>query len=108
MQDQKINIAIGRSAKSKIWKNSSMLWSDFVERLKTPHHTNETYKEFIASNKEEQLNIKDVGGYVGGYLRGGKRNPENVVHRQVATLDIDFAHIDFWDDFTLQFYRMQL
>ena len=39
MQDQKINIAIGRSAKSKIWKNSSMLWSEFVERLKTPHHT---------------------------------------------------------------------
>ena len=103
MLNQKINIAIGRSAKSKIWKNSSMLWSEFVEKLKTPHHTNETYKEFIASNKEEQLNIKDVGGYVGGYLRGGKRNPENVVHRQLATLDIDFAHIDFWDDFTLQF-----
>ena len=26
MQDQKINIAIGRSAKSKIWKNSAMLF----------------------------------------------------------------------------------
>ncbi len=103
MLNQKITIAAGRSAKSKIWKNTQMLWSEFVDRLREPHHTNETFKEFISATKEEQLHIKDVGGYVGGYLRGGKRNPENVVHRQVATLDIDFAHLDFWDDFTLNF-----
>jgi predicted P-loop ATPase len=80
-----------------------MLWSELASKLSEEHKTNETYKEFMSSNKEEQSKIKDVGGYVGGYLRGGKRNPENIVHRQVATLDIDFAHLDFWDDFTLQF-----
>jgi predicted P-loop ATPase len=103
MEDQTINIATGMSAKSRKWNNKSMLWSDFAAKLSQEHKTNETYKEFMASTKEEQSKIKDVGGYVGGYLRGGKRNPENVMHRQVATLDIDFAHLDFWEDFTFQF-----
>jgi predicted P-loop ATPase len=101
--DGTINLATGMSAKSKIWKNKKMLWSDYVARLLEENKTNETYKEFISATKEEQSKIKDVGGYVGGYLRGGKRNPENVVHRQIMTLDIDFAHLDFWDDFCMQF-----
>lgn len=101
--DGQINIAIGMSAKSKIWKNKKMLWSDFAARLSEEHKTNETYKEFLAATKEERFKIKDVGGYVGGYLRNGRRNPENVVHRQIMTLDIDFAHTDFWDDFCMQF-----
>lgn len=101
--DGHLDVAIGRSAISKIWKNKKMLFSEFASRLSEENKTNETYKEFIASNKEEQSKIKDVGGYVGGYLRNGRRNPKNVVHRQIMTLDIDFAHLDFWDDFCLQF-----
>lgn len=101
--DGKINIAVGRSSESKLWKNKSFLYSDFVKKISENTVTNETYKEFISSNKQEQGKIKDVGGYVGGYLRNGRRNPKNVVHRQILTLDIDFAHLDFWVDFTLQF-----
>jgi putative DNA primase/helicase len=101
--DGKINIAIGRSAESKLWKNKTFLFSDFVKRISETQVTNETHKEFIASTKQEQGKIKDVGGYVGGYLRNGRRNPKNVVHRQLLTLDIDFAHLDFWADFILQF-----
>jgi len=101
--DDKIDIAIGMSARSKIWKNKKMLFSEFAQRLSEGNRTNETYKEYISSSKQEQSKIKDVGGYVGGYLRNGRRNPKNVVHRQILTLDIDFAHLDFWDDFTLQF-----
>jgi len=101
--DGKIDIAVGRTAASLVWSNKKMLYSQFVDKLREPHHTNETYKEFISANKAEQGKIKDVGGYVGGYLRAGKRSPANVVHRQIATLDIDFAHLGFWDDFTMQF-----
>lgn len=101
--DGSIDIAIGKSAKSKVWKNTKIQYSEFVRRLSRENKTNETYKEFISANKEEQGYIKDVGGYVGGYLRNGKRSPKNVVHRQILTLDIDFAHITFWDDFCLQF-----
>lgn len=101
--DGQINIATGMSAKSKIWKNKKMMFSEFSNKIAEEHKTNETLKEFMAATKEDQTKIKDVGGYVGGYLRAGKRNPENVVHRQLMTLDIDFAHLEFWDDFTLQF-----
>jgi len=101
--DGQIDIAVGMSARSKIWKNKKMLFSEFAKRLSEETRTTETYKEYISATKEEQSKIKDVGGYVGGYLRAGRRSPKNVVHRQIITLDIDFAHIDFWEDFTLQY-----
>lgn len=101
--DGTLNIAVGMNAKSKIWKNTKYTWSKFVDKLRAGHKTNETFKEYMKATKDEQSKIKDVGGYVGGYLRNGRRKPENVVHRQLMTLDIDFAHKHFWDDFLLQF-----
>lgn len=99
--DGELNIATGLGAKSKIWKNKKWQWSEFVARIKEVVVTGETLKEYLNAQKEEQLKIKDVGGYVGGYLRAGRRKPENVVNRQLITLDIDFAHMSFWDDFSL-------
>lgn len=101
--DGEFDLAVGMSAKSKIWKNKKVKWSDFVARLSEEHKTNETLKEFLSAPREEQSKIKDVGGYVGGYLKNGRRKPENVVHRQLLTLDIDFAHKDFWEDYILLF-----
>lgn len=98
--DGQINIAAGLSAGSKKWKNEEISWSEMVQRLSESRQTNESFKEYIAANKAEQLKIKDVGGYVGGYLSNGKRGINNVGFRQVITLDIDFAHSSFWDDFT--------
>jgi predicted P-loop ATPase len=98
-----IDIAIGLSVRSKTWKNQKIKWEDLRDKLLKEHKTSETYKQFITASKQDQLTIKDVGGYVGGYLRQGRRKPENVVHRQLLTLDIDNAHNNFWDLFTLQF-----
>lgn len=106
--DGQLSIATGMSARSKIWKNKKYHWSEFVKRLSKEHKTTETFKEFLAATKQEQGKIKDVGGYVGGHLRSGRRKPANVVYRQVITLDIDFAHKDFWDDFLLQFENAAL
>jgi hypothetical protein len=101
--DGQLDIAVGMSAGSKVWKNRKMLWSDFLKKLSEATVTNETFKEFISATKAEQHKIKDVGGYVGGYLRNGKRTISSVVHRQILTLDIDFAHINLWDDFCMLF-----
>ena len=101
--DGTLDIATGATAGSKVWKNKKMLWSDFLKRIAEPVRTSETFKEFISTTKQEQHRIKDVGGYVGGYLRGGKRTLTSVLHRQLLTLDIDFAHINLWDDFTMLF-----
>lgn len=101
MHDIKLAIATGKSANSKLWKNSSMLWSEFCDRLRESVQTRETLKEFIQATKDDQKNIKDVGGYVGGYLRNGKRSPSSVVERSVLTLDVDFANTDFFEDFKM-------
>ena len=101
--DDILCIATGMSARTLTWKNTEIKWSKLAERLLTENKTNETYKEYIGAKKEEQSKIKDVGGYVGGYLSGGKRSPKNVVYRQLITLDIDFAYNDFWDDFRMIF-----
>lgn len=102
--DGLIDVAFGVSVRSKIWKNKKIKWTELVNKLSEPVKTNETYSEYLAHSKEEQGKIKDVGGYVGGYLRNGRRKPEsNVSHRQLLTLDIDFAYLDFWDNFCIQF-----
>lgn len=101
--DGNLNIATGLKADSKIWKNEIISWADFAEKLMTAYKTQETYNQFISASKDEQSKIKDVGGYVGGFLLNGKRKIENIVYRQILTLDIDFANIDFWSDFTLIF-----
>lgn len=96
-----LNIATGKSAKSRIWKNQNISWTDLAAKLSQTVKTGETLKEFLACPKDDQLAIKDVGGFVGGYLKNGRRKPANVVYRQLLTLDIDFANMDFWDDFTM-------
>lgn len=99
--DGTLDIAVGLSGNSRAWKNKKLKWSEIVEKLSTPVVTNETYAQFIKANKDEQGKIKDVGGFVGGYLLGGRRKKESVSYKQIIALDIDFSHDNFWWDFTM-------
>lgn len=99
--DITLDIATALSGNSKKWKNIKTKWSKLLDKLSNPTITNETYKQFITATKAEQGKIKDVGGYVGGYLLNGNRKKEAVSYKQLITLDIDFSHNDFWDDFTI-------
>lgn len=101
--DGNLSIAIGLNASSKVWKNTKITWCDLIQKLSKPVITAETYKQFMSASKEEQSKIKDVGGFVGGFLTNGKRNKTSVLYRQLLTLDIDFSHENFWWDFTMLF-----
>lgn len=101
--DGNLSIAVGLNVSSKTWKNTKTTWSDLVQKLSVPVVTAETYKQFINATKEEQGKIKDVGGFVGGFLTNGRRDKTNVLYRQLITLDIDFSHENFWWDFTMLF-----
>lgn len=100
MQDNLIDLAVAFSAQSKVWKNKKIAWPDFVAKLEEPRIQDLTFKQFKGLNKQDAGKLKDVGGYVGGFLRGGKRSPANVSSRQLLTLDIDFGTPDFWEAFT--------
>lgn len=101
--DENLSIAVGLSVSSKVWKNTKTTWSNLVQKLATPVVTAETYKRFMSATKEEQSKIKDVGGFVGGFLTNGRRDKTNVLYRQLITLDIDFSHENFWCDFQMLF-----
>ena len=101
--DENLSIAVGLNVSSKVWKNTKTTWSNLVQKLATPVVTAETYKRFMSATKEEQSKIKDVGGFVGGFLTNGRRDKTNVLYRQLITLDIDFSHENFWWDFTILF-----
>ena len=68
-----IHLAIGSSKTEKKWKNRSQNWSDFLQRLATPTVTQETVSDYKKMPKSRQDDIKDVGGFVGGWLKEGKR-----------------------------------
>lgn len=94
--DGPLTIATGRSRTETDWKNREMLWSELVARLSRTNRTGETYTEYMKMSKAQQDQIKDVGGFVGGTLKGGRRKTEAVVWRQVLTLDADYARGDLW------------
>lgn len=99
--DDVIDIATGLSATTKTWKNTKARWSKLVAKLSEATRTNETYSQFMRANKADQSKIKDVGGFVGGFLDKGLRRKSSVMYKQVISLDIDFSYADFWWDFTL-------
>ena len=99
--DYTLDIATGQSRMSKKWRNKSLRWSELVERCSQTHRTHETAAQYAAMSREEQSRIKDVGGFVGGFLSGGVRKKGSVLFRSLATLDIDYGTPDVWDDFTL-------
>lgn len=94
--DGQITLATGKSRYEKNWKNKKMLWSALVSKLACPVITPEAYAEYMKMPKAEQDKVKDVGGYVGGSLKNGQRKAGNVISRQILTLDLDFAPIDFF------------
>lgn len=99
--DLQLDIATGRSRKETNWKTKETSWQWLINRLSETHRTAETYAEYIASKKPRQDEIKDIGGFVGGHLSGGRRKAGAVLHRQLITLDLDFAKPEFWKSFTL-------
>lgn len=101
--DESLSVAVGMSVSSKLWKNTKTTWGALVQKLATPVVTAETYKQFMNASKADQSKIKDVGGFVGGFLTNGKRDKANVLYRQLLTLDVDFSHENFWWDFTMLF-----
>lgn len=94
--DGMLTIAVGRNRKELNWKNKEMLWSEMAAKLSRTIRTHETYEEYKKLSKSKQDEIKDVGGFVGGTLKGGRRKHDSVVWRQLVTLDADFVKGDLW------------
>lgn len=86
---RKLIISEANNRLSKQWVTTEITWSEFVDRLGKPKVTAETLDEFLSYSKSKQDDIKDVGGFVGGKLKGNLRRSEAVESRSLITLDLD-------------------
>ena len=103
LHDGSFDIAIGRNRDELSWKNKVWTWTQLLNRLSETRYTHESYKEYATATATRQAEIKDIGGFVCGYIRGGRRLASNVLHRQVLTLDIDHVAPSLfgrmWDEY---------
>ena len=96
-----MKIAYGNSRMEKRWKNNEISWDDFCRRVSTTQTTTETVEEYRKMTKPQQDAVKDVGGFVGGHLRGGRRKTGTVLCRSMLTLDMDHGTPDILDELAL-------
>ena len=87
--DRQIRISAAGSRRAVLWQTQSLMWSEMVEKLRTPVRSAEPLVQYLRYQKRQQDDLKDVGGYVGGELRGGRRKNGCVISRDILALDLD-------------------
>lgn len=87
--DRKIKISVAGSRRAVKWPIQEMWLSEFYARLKIPSRGSENLSEYLSMKKVQQDDLKDVGGFVGGTLRGNSRRAGAVLGRDLITLDMD-------------------
>jgi len=92
-----LKIAYGDSRLSKRWVNKKTTFDELCERFKATRRTTETVAEYKKFTKDKRDAAKDVGGYVLGHLKGGRRKKDTVESRSGVTLDADHANCSFID-----------
>lgn len=102
--DIEIDIALATGRNSLNWKNQKIKISKLAEKLRTTQRTSETVEQYKKMSTSKKAEVKDVGGFVGGYLAGGKRGLHSILHRQLIVLDIDYGVPGLWEEITLKFY----
>ena len=63
--------------------------SEFYEKLRIPSRSTETMPGVPILRKSEQVDKKDIGGFVAGTLSGPRRKAGAVTGRDIITLDFD-------------------
>jgi predicted P-loop ATPase len=97
--DRALDIALGNNRRTKQWKNKRVKWSELLDKLAKTTRTAETVAEYRVMSRERQAEVKDCGGFVGGYCNNGSRS--DIRHRSVLCLDADYADAELWPDWEL-------
>lgn len=99
----KIKLCTGNSRMEKHWNIQEMELNEFKERIAVTHRTSETVEQYRKLSKAKQDEIKDVGGFVLGTLKGGRRKKNCVITRSGLSLDMDYALPDIVDQIEMFF-----
>lgn len=99
----KLYVSMGNSRMDKIWNGQEMELNEFIARISVTRRTSETVAQYKKMSKARQDAIKDVGGFVMGRLKDGRRKKENVLSRSALTLDMDYATEDIAEQLEMFF-----
>ena len=77
MNDPVLKIAVCDRRNNSRYKNQEHNWSWIKEHNRFPVRTTETVSEYPKLPKERRDELKDHGGFVGGWLKGGIRRKGN-------------------------------
>ena len=86
-EDRTFNIAFGGNRRSTSWKNKEIKWPELVKKLSITKRTKETVEEYQKMTKEQKGDLKDIGGFVCGFIKDGRRRAENILSRRDIRLD---------------------
>lgn len=87
--DRLITISAAGSRRATLWPAQQTMLADFYDRLRVPTRSTESVDTYFALSKAQQDDLKDVGGFVLGALRGNRRGANTVESREGVTLDAD-------------------
>lgn len=87
----KLFISTGNSRMDKRWNGSEIAYTEFIKRISQTKYTAESSAQYRKLPKPQQDNFKDVGGFVLGKLKGGRRKKDCVISRSAVTLDMDYG-----------------
>lgn len=99
----KIKISTGNSRMDKRWNLQELELDEFRDRIAVTHRTSETVEQYRKMSKAKQDEIKDVGGFVLGTLKDGRRKKDCVLSRSALSLDMDHALPDIIDQIEMFF-----
>lgn len=87
--NRELTIATAPTRTTTTWENTYTTKQDLTAAAYDPIVVNIKTHTYHSTNKKTRDHFKDVGGYVGGHLRDGKRKKGHVLTRSFITLDAD-------------------
>ena len=100
-------VSVGNSRMDKKFNCMDMTEDDFIKKLSQTKRTAETMAQYKKMPKGKQDDIKDVGGFVLGKLKGGRRKKDCIISRSAITLDMDYGTENILDELAM-FFDMKM
>ena len=101
-RNRELMISTAPSKLSTVWTNTYTNIQDLTATAYDPTVVDITHNDYTHLSKKDKDKAKDVGGFVGGHLKDGRRRKGHVLARSFITLDIDNLPADINLPHTLQ------
>ena len=89
MITRQLTVYTARSRKDAVLQETSMDVGGLFARLSTSQELAVTHGEYMSLRKPLQDDLKDIGGYIPGQLKDGRRRKGCIITRSAAVLDAD-------------------